>query len=201
MGVEEIVRLIEREAADESARLVADATVEAASLVEEAEAAARARVAGACELAEPAIRAEATRRVNAARRRLLERRAGTTAGLIDAVMVEAGAKLDEISSAIDRPRWEAALSRLTVAALDMVGSGAVVRVRAADAPLVAEIIATAGGRLEPLPDPSAPPGVQASSADGRLEVDATLAARLTRARTILAEDLGRALGLEGGPMR
>lgn len=196
MSVEDIVRLIEREAADEAVRLVADGRAQAAAIVESAEAAAQARVAAACERAEPAIQGAATRRVNAARLRLLEGRAGTAARQIDDVMLAAEVSLADIADGADGPRWETALSRLAAAALGAVGPGPIVRVRVCDGPLVAAVVEATGGRVEPLADPGAPAGIQAVAADGRIEVDATLRTRLTRARTMLAEDVGKALDLE-----
>jgi vacuolar-type H+-ATPase subunit E/Vma4 len=195
MGVEEIVQLIEREAAEEAVRLVADADARAATLLEEAEVAARAQVAAACERGEPAIRAEAMRRVNAARLRLLEHRAIAAARRIDAVITTADERLRAIAEGADRRRWAAALERLAIEALEAIGPGAIVRVRVADAPLVAGTVAAGGGRLEPLDGPGVPPGLQATDPAMRIEVDATLAARLGRARTRLAEDMGRALDL------
>jgi vacuolar-type H+-ATPase subunit E/Vma4 len=196
MGVEEIVRLIERDAADEATQLVDEATVEAAARCDKAEAAARAQVRLACERAEPGIAAAATRRVNAARLRLLERRAEIAAGRIDAVMTAAGETLRAIADGADRRRWGAALDRLAAETIETVGSGAIVQARAADAANVAGRVAAAGGRLERIDDPGAPAGLLVRAPDGRLAVDATLDARLGRARSRLAEDVARALRLE-----
>jgi vacuolar-type H+-ATPase subunit E/Vma4 len=196
MGIQDIVRLIEREATDEADRLVADARAQAASIVEAAEAAAQARVTAACERAEPSIQGEAARRVNAARLHLLEGRAEAAARQIDDVMLAAEAALKDITIAADGRRWEEALSRLTVAAVEAVGPGAIVRVRARDASLVAAVVEAHGGHVEPLTEPDAGPGIRAVAADGRIEVDATLHTRLRRARTMLAEDIGTTLDLE-----
>jgi vacuolar-type H+-ATPase subunit E/Vma4 len=197
MSVEAIVQLIEREAAAEATRIVAEGEARASSLVDDAETAAAERVAAAVERAEPAIRAEATRRVNAARLHLLERRAAETARRIDAVMAAAHDELDVVADATDRRRWAVALESLAAEAMAAVGPGAVVRVRAIDAPLVAGIVAARGGRLEPIEDRDAAPGLRASAPDGRIEVDARLDARLGRARVRLVEDVARTLGLAG----
>ena len=63
-------------------------------------------------------------------------------------------------------------------------------------------VAALGARLVPIPDDE-PAGVVVRSDDRRLEIDATLAVRLARARTAQTEPVAAALGLEraaeGGP--
>jgi vacuolar-type H+-ATPase subunit E/Vma4 len=195
MGVQEIVAMIAREADEEAARLVADARTRAATLCEEAESTAQADVRTACDRAEPGIAAAATRRVNAARLRLLERRSAIEASRIEAVMTAAGSTLHEIADGADPSRWKAALERLAIDALETIGPGALIRVRASDATLLATVVATRAGRLEPLTDQAAPAGLWAIAPDQRITVDSTLAARLGRARIRLAEEIGRVLGL------
>ena len=116
-------------------------------------------------------------------------------------MQAADATLQDIAVGTDPRRWEEALSRLTAAALEAVGPGAIVRVRVRDAPLVAAVVEAHGGHVEPLADQDAPAGVDARAPDGRIEVDATLRTRLRRARTMLAEDVGKALDLEASTGR
>jgi vacuolar-type H+-ATPase subunit E/Vma4 len=197
MSVEAIVELIEHEAAEEASRIVADAETRASALVRDAEETARQLVAEAAGKAEPTIRAEATRRVNAARLRLLERRALVTARRIDEVITVAREELIEIANGAGRGRWATALDRLAAESIASVGPGAIVRVRAMDAPHVARAVAAGGGRVDVLEGADAELGIRASAPDGRIEVDATLEARLGRVRSRLAEDIARALGLTG----
>src|SRR3990172_3052600 len=136
MSVEAILEQIEAEAAAEATPPLA-----------------RARAPAACGRAEPAIRAEATRMVNAARLRLLERRAELGAAWVEAVFADAAARLEAVAGGAAQPRRARAPGRL--------GEG----------------------------------GVVARSSDGRIEVDATIAARLERARARLAEPVARILGL------
>ena len=193
-----MVRIIAEEAETEAAAIVAAARVRADGLVGEARAAADARLAVARARAEPAIRAEAVRRVNAARLRLLERRAELVAGRTAAVFQRAGERLAEIADGAEPERWRAALGPLAAEAIALAGPGAEVNVRAADAGWVAATVEAAGARLVAFgPDPAAgqvPPGVVVRSADGRIEVDATLPARLERARHRLAETVAARLG-------
>ncbi len=195
MSVEAIVRVIEVETADEVERIVGAARDRASTLVAEAEAAARARVRLACERAEPGYRAEAMRLVNSARLRLLERRAEESATLVDGVFRAADERLAAIAADTGCERWRRAVDCLVEDAVRLIGPGAVVRVRRIDGPVARRAVERLGARLEIVDDPDMAPGVLASSADGRIDVEATLPCRLARARTALAEPIVRRLGV------
>ncbi len=192
MSVEAILERVEAEAAAEAARLLGDARNRAASRIDEANEAARAHVAAACERAEPEFRAEAARIVNAARLQLLERRAELAAARSAAVFEAAATTLEAIAGGAEE-RWAASLRRLADEAIGLAGPGARVAVRQRDCALLAERAASHGARLEPIDDRNAPAGILARSADGRIEVDATLPTRLERARVSLAESIARTL--------
>lgn len=195
MSVETIVRVIEAEAADEAERIVAAARERARALIDEAEAAAEARVREACERAEPGYRAEAMRLVNAARLRLLEARAEEAANLVEAVFRAAGERLAALAADPASGRWQRALERLLEETVRLAGPGAVLCVRPVDAAVARPIAARLGGRLDEALEEGLAPGVLARSPDGRLEVEATLPARLARARVALAEPVARRLGV------
>ncbi len=195
MSVETIIRVIEAEAAEEAERIVAAARERARALVDEAEAAAAARVRQACARAEPGYRAEAMRLVNAARLRLIEAQAEEAAGLVEAVFRAAGERLAALAADPSSERWRRALERLIEEAVQLAGPGAIVRVRPVDAAVAGPIVARLGGRLDDALDEGLAPGVLARSPDGRLEVEATLPARLARARVALAEQVARRLGV------
>jgi hypothetical protein len=78
----------------------------------------------------------------------------------------------------------------------MVGPGASVALPGVEAPLVEALVAERRATLQALPA-GAPPGPMVRSADGRIEVDATLPTRMGRARVMLAEDVAAALGVGG----
>jgi len=208
MSVAEIVRVVEASAEAEADGIVASARSEAAARVGLAEAAAVARVRGACERAEPGYRAEAMRLVNTARLRLLERRAVRSAALVEMAAEAAAARLVVIATEPDGVRWTRALSRLLEETAGMVGSGGVLEVRPIDFDTARSTAAGLSCRLEPMGCVSVPsasasdstwgvpvPGVVGRSADGRVEIDATLPARLDRARIHLAEPVARLLGV------
>lgn len=196
MGLEAMIRLIERESAEEAARLVAEAEARARSIVEGAQASAAASVEAAVERAEPALRAEEVRAVNAARLRLLERRATLAAERVGAVFDAAAARLAALADGSGGERWRRAVGALARESLAGADPGARVLVRARDAPSVADAAASAGALVELLDGPDPPAGLVVRSGDGRLEVDATLPARLGRARVRLAESVARLMRLE-----
>jgi vacuolar-type H+-ATPase subunit E/Vma4 len=66
-----------------------------------------------------------------------------------------------------------------------------------DAAAIEDLVTVAGGRLDFSDEADLPPGVIVRSADGRLEIDATLPTRLDRARTRLADSTARLLGVVG----
>jgi vacuolar-type H+-ATPase subunit E/Vma4 len=197
MSVEAMVRLIADEAETEAAAIVAAAREDAAGIVAAAREAADARVAAARSLAEPGVRGEGTRLVNAARLRLLERRAERVAERSAAVFEAASGRLAGIAGGAEPERWRRALGRLADEALELAGPGAEIRLRAVDRGAVAEAAAAAGARVVPL-GADAPAGLIVRSADGRIEVDASLEARLGRARLRLADRVAAALGTAAG---
>lgn len=197
MGVEAMLRLIERESTEEAIRLAADAEARARSIVEKAEASVAASVEAAVERAEPALRAEEVHAVNAARLRLLERRAALAAERVGVVFDAAAARLAALADGSDGERWRRAVGALARESLAGMDADACVLIRQRDAAAVADAAAGAGARVEPLDGPDAPAGLVVRSGDGRLEVDATLPVRLERARVRLAESVARLLRLEG----
>jgi len=195
MSLAAILRAVEAEAAAEAEATLSSAREQAERLVADAQAAADARVAEALSAAEPGFAAEAVRVVNVARLRLLRRRAELGTASFEAAWQEARQRLDRLA-AMDGMRWRSALRRITTEALEMAGPGASVALPSVEVPLVEALAAERHATLEALPA-DAPPGPVVRSADGRIEIDATLPTRLGRARVMLAEDVAGALGVGG----
>lgn len=198
MSVEAIVRVVEAESVAEAERILATARTRAADLVAAAEAEATARVREACDRAAPGYRAEGMRRLNAVRVRRLERRASRSAELVDAAARQAGDRLAAIAADPGDHRWQAALARLVEETAGLVGPGGTLRVRAVDVSIARVSAEPLGCRVEPFENAGAdgPPGVIGRSADGRIEVDATLPVRLARARIDLAGRIASLVGVE-----
>ena len=190
-GREEVLRSIAAEARREAETLLAEADTQAAALVEAARRSVAARVAAAVEVAEGEADAEAARMVNEARRRLVHRRAEFAARRIDGVFEVAAHRLDEIVSGGDRARWARALEVLAREGCERAGPGATVEVRACDVGLVEPVLAPPS----PVRGTLRGPGVRVRSADGRHEIDGTLATRLARGRSAMADQVAATLGL------
>ncbi|MGO9207165.1 MAG: hypothetical protein ACLQBX_13480 [Candidatus Limnocylindrales bacterium] len=190
-GRNEVLLSIGLEVRREAESSLAEAETQARALVDAARRSVAARVAAATEVADGTAREEAARMVNEARRRLVHRRAELDAGRMDEVFEAAAHRLDEIASGCDPERWARALQVLTREACERAGMGATVEVRVCDVALVDPVFATGAPVAGPLPDP----GVRVRSADGRGEVDATLAARLARARSAMGDQVAATLGL------
>ena len=197
MGVQTIIELIQREAQEEAAGIVADAERVAADLVMQAEATLAARVSEVLDREGRAIRAESHRRINAVRLSLLEQRAKLDAERLAAVFEAADARSQSIADGGDGPRWAAALATLCEDALGSAGQGARVFVRRRDAASLAQLASDRNFGIETTDD-DAPAGVVVCSADGRIEIDSSLAARTARARIVLAEWVAETLALHPG---
>jgi vacuolar-type H+-ATPase subunit E/Vma4 len=193
MSLEAILEAIRAEAETGAGRVVDDARREADRLIEAARSDAEERVRTAASAAEPGLRAEAVRIVNAARLRRLREQADAAAAATDAAWTEAERRLDEV---VDDPsaegRWPRALLGLAGEALATAGAGASIETRPTEAGLLRELAEGRGARL--VTRPGAAPGVIVRSADGSLEIDATLPARLGRARRALAAEVAELLG-------
>jgi vacuolar-type H+-ATPase subunit E/Vma4 len=197
MSVEAIVRVVDEAGAAEAEQIVAAARDDAAARVAAATNAAEARTRDACERADPGDRASAMRVVNAARLRQLERRVARSADLVDAALQAAAERLATIAADPESERWRAALGHLLAETASLVGPGATLLVRPQDLEAAKPIATRLACRLAALDgDGGAVPGVLGRSADGRVEVDATLTVRLARARSRLAEPVARLLGMD-----
>jgi len=197
MGVQTIIGLIEREAEEEAAGIVAAAEQASAVLVADAEVSVAARVTEALDRHGTEIRAESQRRINTVRLRVLEDRARLDAERLGSVFEAAEIRARGIADGDDVPRWSVALATLGEDALESVGRGAILSVRSHDAGSLADLAADRGAQIEKA-DAEAPAGVVVTSADGRIRIDASLPVRLERARMLLAENVAAALALRPG---
>jgi vacuolar-type H+-ATPase subunit E/Vma4 len=107
----------------------------------------------------------------------------------EAVFRAAAARLAAIADGAEPERWAAAVRRLADEGLRLTGRGSRLRVRPVDVAALAALARELDASIEA--DAAAGPGVVAVSADGRLELDATVATRLDRARSRLADVVAR----------
>ncbi len=199
MSVQGLVEAIETEAEAEATALLDRADEEARVIVDAVRQRARERVAASRAAAERAARSEAAGRVNAVRLRFVGARADTLADWLEQVFTPADEEVAAIADRGDPERWARALRRLVDEAALLAGPRARSAVRADDAAAVREAVAASGVELEVVVEPGLPPGLLTRSADGRVEVDATLPTRRARAREELAGQVARLLGADDMP--
>lgn len=199
MSVQKLVETIQAEAEAEAGAIVDRAAGEAGAIVEAARQRAAERVAAARAAAEQGARSEAARRINAIRLRDLGSRAGILAGWMELVFGAAGDEAAAVADGGDPERWARALRGFVGEAAALAGPGATIVARAADVAAVREAAGAAGVHLEVEADPALPAGLVTRSADGRVEVDATLRVRLARAREALAGEVAALLGVDEAP--
>ena len=184
-----IVADIERETATEVERLLLEADATASGIVGAARTELRAAIEAATARAEPAARLAGALRVNATRLRLIEEYSAAAVAVVDSVFEAAAARLAAIADGAEPERWAAAVRRLAEEGLRLTGRGARLSVRPADARSLAALARTYEALIETYAAAGA--GVVAISADTRLELDATVATRLDRARSRLADAVAR----------
>jgi vacuolar-type H+-ATPase subunit E/Vma4 len=189
MGSNAILRAIADETDREVERLIGEATERAEEILGNARRTAEARIDEAVSAADPQLQADAARTINAARVELLHSRALQGAARLTAAYELAQNDLQQLADAGDA-RWRTALSRLATDALSVSGDDSTLIARPADCE---HIFAALGADSRVVRDVTVTAGVVARSADGTIEVDATVASRLLRTRRLLAEQVAAIL--------
>ena len=195
MSIEAMAQAIEADAAAEAAAVIERARAEARAIVERAEAQEAERLAEIRAREEPAARAEAVRGVNAARLRLLERRASLLAERVNAAYATAETRLEALAAGSDPDRWTACLERLAVEGLGLAGAEAVISARETDAVVLRALAARGAFDAEVRVDDDLGPGLLVRTTGGGVEIDATIAARLAAARGRLADAVAARLAI------
>ena len=188
-SLEALLDTLERDAAGEAARLIAQAEQEAGEIHARAETELRRRRAEVTERIEAEARREVARAAAAASRRFLESRLRERARVLDRIFSEAAAELG--TAAPDR--YRALLPGLIGGTLRfLAGAPAVVTCRPE---IAAEVEASLPGesRVTAHPSRDAAAGILGQSADGSVAVDNTLPAMLRRRQAELAIALAERL--------
>ncbi len=187
----ELVRLLEREAAAERKRVIAEARAEAEAVL------SNARTEAEEHLERQRLRLESERSAAAVRAR-------STANLRHSALV-LRAKEEEIARVFaraeaelasfvgDSRRYPSVLRRFLEEGLGTIDGRAVVTVNPADRSVAEALIAEIGREAELRVDPSVKGGVLVATQDGRFVVTNTLASRLARARAALAAEVAEIL--------
>jgi vacuolar-type H+-ATPase subunit E/Vma4 len=199
VSVEGLVEAIVADAEAEASAMLERAGQEAREIVEAARRHALERVVTARTAAAQAAQAEAAATLNALRLRVVGTHAATLSDWLERVFAAAVNEATAIGDGGDPGRWERALRRLVDEAAALAGPRARCAVRPVDAAAVRAVVDAAGVPLEVAVEPGLPPGLLARSADGRVEVDATLPVRASRAREQLAGHVALLLGADDLP--
>ena len=187
----DLITLLEREAAAEREKVLAEARAQAEAIRAEARRGATALLTSTrarleIETRSALIKAQSTTHLRASSTVLQAKEE-------QIVRVFSAAETDLARLAGDGHRYPAALRLFLEEALGGVRGAAVVAVSPADQAVVAGLVRLAGWDATVRPDPALQGGVRVSSPDGRLVITNTLASRLERARPALAAQVAKML--------
>lgn len=193
MGLEEILKDMEREARLRLGEIESDAEAEGRSIIAKAEreaekvrerhlASAGQRLLGARERLFSAARLEAQREIAAAREAWLDQ-------------ALAGAR-ERLARLRREPRYAAYLERLIREAIAELGSEIKIEIDPKDEELMSRIVSALGIKAEIATSLSTLGGLRASTPDGSIRIVNTVEARLARARGELRQKLAALLSTE-----
>ena len=193
MGLEEILKDMEREARLRLGEIESDAEAEGRSVIAKAEreaekvrerrlAGAGQRLLGARERLFSAARLEAQREIAAAREAWLDQAFADTRGRLHRLRGE--------------PRWAGYLEGLTREAVAELGSEIKIEIDPKDEEPMRRIVSALGIKVEIATSLSTLGGLRASTPDGSIRIVNTVEARLARARGELRQKLAALLSTE-----
>ncbi len=187
----ELIAILEKEAAAEIERILADARAEAERLVQEARQQAEAELAAQRARAESEREAVETRARSAAALRASALVLQAKDQALAEVFQRAQAELARLAQ--DRGRYGALLRGLLREAASAVGGRVVVQVHPKDIELARQAVRDLGLDAEVQAADDVAGGVRVVSGDGRFVVENTLASRVERARAALAPEVAALL--------
>lgn len=187
----ELITLLEREAAAEREKLLAEARAQSEAIRADAERQVAELLTGTrarleAEARSALVKAQSTAHLRASSM-VLQAKEEQIAGVFNA------AEAELVRLAQDRQQYSAVLRSFVEEALQGFGTEAVVTVNPADQAAVEMLAQQRGWRVTVKTDPGVQGGVRIASSDGRFMVTNTLASRLERARPALAAQVARAL--------
>lgn len=190
MGLEDIFRALEEQAAKDSEAVLVEARAHAEAIVEEAETeAARARDAHVTD-AERAARTHSAQDLNSAKLEVRKRLAAVKEGAVTEVFDSA---LDGLGQIRSKREYPAAFRRLAEEALDGVTEEFVVLVDRADVDLATNVLADMGLSAGVRGDLSTAGGLAVATKGGRVTIRNTLEDRLDKLRGLAQADVAEIL--------
>lgn len=187
----ELIALLEREAAAERERLLAEARAQANAIRAEAQRAADEGLAATRERLEAGARAALVRAKSTATLRASSLILQAKEDEISRVFAQAEVALAALAA--DAQRYPEVLRQFIEEGLQALGGRGVVAVAPADQAIAEALIREQGWEATNCADPAISGGARLSSPNGRLVVTNTLASRLGRARPALAAEVARKL--------
>ncbi|MBM3470790.1 MAG: hypothetical protein FJX73_08375 [Armatimonadetes bacterium] len=187
----ELIALLEREAAFERERLLAEARAQAEAIRVEAQRAADEMLAATRERLQADARAALVKAKSTAMLRASSLVLQAKEDEISRVFAQAYSALESLAA--DARRYPEVLRRFIEEGLATLGGQGVVMVAQADQATAEALIREHGWEATVCADPAINGGARLASPDGRLVVTNTLASRLERARPALAAEVARTL--------
>jgi V/A-type H+-transporting ATPase subunit E len=187
----ELITLLEREAAAERDRILAEARAQAEAIVAEARRQAEHLLAAHRERLEAEARAARVRAESTAHLRASSQVLQAKEEEIAQVFARAETELARIPG--DGQRYPAILRAFVEEGLNGLEDAGLVIVNPADQATVQAFLNERGAAVTVRADPAVVGGVKVASPDGRFVLTNTLASRLERARPIIAADVARVL--------
>lgn len=190
MALVEMLRALEEEASVRVARLRRRAEVEGQALLRAAEERVRPLQEEALAKARLALVGERARRLARARFALRKEVAAVKEELVDQVFRAVEARLGEVRR---RPSYPATFRVLATEALVGVTGPATLAVAPPDQELAVKVLAELGLEGEVVANLSTAGGLKVTLGNGRVTIDNTLEARLSRAQAFLRTEVNRRL--------
>lgn len=187
----DLITLLEREAAAEREKVLAEARAQAEALRAQARSEAEALIADARARADAEAQAALVRARSAAQLRAQSMVLRAKEEEIARVFARARAELDAFAQ--DRERYPAALEAFIEECVRDLAGRAVISVNPADLPVAERLVRSRGWDATVQADPAIRGGVRVATPDGRFAVTNTLESRLERARPALAAEVARRL--------
>lgn len=191
MGLEEILKDMEREASLRVEEILSTAEAEGRSVIARAEEEAKKVREGHLASARKRLLRERERQVSAARLEAQRELAAAREDWLDQAWAAARERLQRLRC---EPRYARHLERLTREAVSELGSPIRIEIDPKDEKVMGEIVCALGIEMEMGSSLSAIGGLRASTTDGCIHIVSTVEARLERARGELRQKLAALLG-------
>jgi len=186
MGLDEILRALEKEAQEEERRILAEAQATAQRILAAAQERGQRIREEQRERIPPELQAEAARLINQGRLRRLGMLAEARETLVNEALAQAEGEFSRLRSQAEYP---ALLRQWTQELAEELGTDLVMEADAEDVPLLEGILRDMGLKATVEPSLNCNGGLAARTRDGRIRAINTIDSRLERARPFLRQEV------------